>query len=239
MSKSAFIAIVGRPSAGKSTLLNRLTGQKVSIISPVPQTTRNQIRGIVNTAQGQLVFVDTPGFHHSDRKFNRQMKTVIQTALNDVEEVLYVIDPVRPYGTEEREITSALLEYTGPVTAVFNKCDLFSEESEKLQGRIDAYKGLIKELGGEEHQFTGLFPVSAESGEGLDRMLTLLFKNAPEGEPVYPEEFYTDQPPEFRASEIIREKAILESRQELPHSIYVEIADMEISEEENRLWIRA
>jgi GTP-binding protein Era len=239
MKKSAFIAIVGRPSAGKSTLLNRLTGQKVSIISPVPQTTRNKIRGIVNDPRGQLVFVDTPGFHQSERKFNIQMKSVIRSALQDVEEVLYVIDPTRPYGAEEREITAALGEYGGPVAAVFNKSDLFSDDPGKLQAQITAFGKTAREAGLKGDAFHGLFPVSAETGGGIDRLKDLLFQHAPEGEQVYPEEFYTDQPPEFRASEIIREKAILESRQELPHSIYVEIADMEADDEENKLWIRA
>jgi GTP-binding protein Era len=239
MQKSAFVAILGRPSAGKSTLLNRLTGQKVSIISPIPQTTRNKIRGILNDPRGQLVFVDTPGFHRSEKKFNQQMKNIIQSALKDVEAVLYIVDPTRPYGEEEREIAKALLRYDGTVLAVFNKSDLFQDAPDKLQERTDAFTRMLREMEKNEHRFLGLFPVSAVSGDGLEELKEILFQAAPSGEPVYPEEFYTDQPPEFRASEIIREKAIMESRQELPHSIYVEIADMEISEEENRLWIRA
>ena len=239
MRKSAFISILGRPSAGKSTLLNRLTGQKVSIISPVPQTTRNKIRGILNDPQGQIVFIDTPGFHRSEKKFNQQMKNVIQSALDDVESVLYIIDPTRPYGEEEREIAEALLRYEGPVVAVFNKSDLFGGNTAKIQERIGDFSKMLQDKKEKRHRFLGLFPISAVTGEGLEKLKELLFQTAPAGDPVYPEEFYTDQPPEFRASEIIREKAIMESRQELPHSIYVEIADMEISEEENRLWIRA
>jgi GTP-binding protein Era len=231
--KSAFVAVVGRPSAGKSTLMNALCGHKVAIISPVPQTTRNRIRGIVNRDEGQLVFVDTPGFHESSRRVNRHMRGLIEETIRDSEELLYVVDGSRPPGEEELSLMKTVAAHdTIPRVVALNKTDVASLE------HLDQVRLLLAEhLDG-----VPLVPTSALTGRGTDELLAELFRLAPTGEPVYPPDFYTDQPPYFRVSEIIREKAMEGLRQELPHSMYVETLDMEVREHESgdeQLWIRA
>lgn len=227
VNRSGFVAIVGRPSAGKSTLLNKLCGQKVSIVSPYPQTTRNKIRGIVNRDEGQLVFLDTPGFHNSERKFNKQMMTLVASALEETDLVLYLVDGTRAPGQEEAELVGLLKAQAQQVLLAINKVDL------PVHPRWDQFLSSSEGLGVPVHR------VSAETGQGVDELLALLFAAAPEGPPNYPEEYYTDQDPEFRISEVIREQAMIRTREEIPHSIYVEIADLEENHQENRLWIRA
>jgi len=225
--KSAFVTIAGRPSAGKSTILNALCEFKVSIVSPVPQTTRNKIRGIVTREEGQLIFVDTPGYHSSERKFNLSMKSLVHTSLEESEMVLYVVDVTREPGNEETEIVTVLHDSGLPVIVAMNKVD----KSRKFQA---AYKELL-----EEHLPDAVaVPVSALNGEGMDTLVKALFAAAPEGDQMYPEDIVTDQEPSFRIAEIIREKAMLNTKDELPHSLYVEIADME-QRENTTLWVRA
>ena len=226
MTKSAFVAIVGRPSSGKSTFLNTVCGQKISIVSRVPQTTRNKIRGIYHCSHGQLVFVDTPGFQLSEKKFNTYLKDLVLTSLNEVDLVLYLVDASRRPGLEERALLTLVSEGAYNCTVVLNKIDLLNNYSTNHQQEIRS-----------------AFPhnppircVSALRGDGIPDVLTTLLERAPEGEMLYPSEFYTDQTPEFRISEIIREKAIHETTQEVPHALYVEIADLEI--QANKLWVR-
>ena len=224
--KSAFVLLIGRPSSGKSTLLNRICGNKVSIVSPVPQTTRNKIRGILTRTEGQLVFIDTPGFHQSERKFNLYMKELVITTLKEVDMVLYLIDLTRPVGDEERALISLLRSFQGQVIVALNKADqkqTYEKDITENLRRLDFDKPREK--------------ISGLNGQGVEALLSRLFGLAPEGEAFYPEEFYTDQDPEFRIAEIIREKAILQTRQEVPHSIFVEIADTEFHKE--ALWVRA
>jgi GTP-binding protein Era len=216
--KCATLAIVGRPSAGKSTLLNFLAGYKVSITAPVPQTTRNKIRGILTEERGQLIFIDTPGWHDSAKKFNLRMRDLVTSALAEVDMVLYVNDVSRPAGAEEEAIAARLSAFSGKVIAALNKTDI-------SPNHFEANSGFIRErLPGAE-----IVPVSALSGEGTAELKNRLFDLAPEGEMLYPPDYYTDQDPEFRVAEIIREKAIAEIREEIPHALYVEIADMETS----------
>ncbi|MBI9108637.1 MAG: GTPase Era [Spirochaetales bacterium] len=234
--KSAFVSIIGRPSAGKSTLLNKICGEKVSIVSPVPQTTRNKIRGIITRDTGQLVFIDTPGYHNSDKKFNNYLKDLAGSSLAESDLVLYVIDTTRAPGAEEEELLELLKPIAAKTLILFNKTDL----PEKNIQRAAAY---IEEKAPGCFSPESIFPVSAESGDGISRVIQHLYDMAPEGEQMYPDDYYTDQQPEFRVMEIIREKAINISRQELPHSIYVEIADMEMKHNEDgsvkKLWVRA
>lgn len=225
--KSAFVSIVGRPSSGKSTLLNRMCGHKVSIVAPSPQTTRNAIRGIVTRGDVQLIFVDTPGFHTSERKFNQHMVDLIRESFVDVEAVLYLIDSSRPPGEEEAALRAMVTPLRDKLFVAFNKIDLVSDTR--------VHRQFIPDLVPAER----MFELSAETGEGVERLLEALADAAPEGVHYYPEEFYTDQDPEFRAAEIIREQAINRLKQELPHSVFVDIADMELSENGERLWIRA
>ncbi|MFW5688620.1 MAG: GTPase Era [Spirochaetota bacterium] len=231
--RSAFVAIVGRPSAGKSTLLNELCGEKVAIISPVPQTTRNRIRGIVNRPDGQLVFIDTPGFHESSRTFNRHMRGLIEETIRDCEVLLYVVDATRTPGDEELALIGSVASHTElPRVIALNKLDVARKQTAD-QVRILLAQRLPD---------VPCIEISALTGAGVDELLGALYEVAPEGEPVYPDDFYTDQPPEFRVAEVIREKAMTGLREELPHSIYVDVMDMEIRELEGggeQLWIRA
>lgn len=214
MAKSAFVAIAGRPSAGKSTLLNALCGQKVSIVSPVPQTTRNAVRGIVNRAEGQLVFLDTPGFHLSDKKLNVKLRDVATEAFADADIVLYLVDSTREPGPEEEALAAALEGAASRLVCAINKTDAVDSTIESSRSFIAA-------------KFPGapLLELSALKGQGLDALLSALFAKAPEGPAWYPEEYYTDQEPVFRIAEIIREKIFLHTRDELPHAVYVEYKD--------------
>ncbi len=232
--KAAFVAVVGRPSAGKSTLINTLCGQKVSIVSAVPQTTRNMIRGIVNRQEGQLVFVDTPGRHISEKKLNRKLVDLADRALEESELVLYLIDASRPVGPEEEELTRAVQysrAYPDRAVIAINKIDDKRSDTSAVHAFLDdKLSGIPKDRRRE---------ISAKNGTGVEELLRLLFALAPEGPRLYPEDTYTDQDVQFRIAEIIREKAINNLREELPHSIYVEVADTELRNEGKRLWVRA
>ncbi|MDA3850876.1 MAG: GTPase Era [Spirochaetaceae bacterium] len=227
--KSAFVAIIGRPSAGKSTLLNALCGEKVSITSPVPQTTRNKIRGILNRPEGQLVFLDTPGYHRSDKKFNNYLKDLVHSALNESDMVLYLVDSTRPLGREESDIIALLTKEKKPVILGLNKLDAPGQKQDELAAYLRLNTGLEK-----------MFRLSALEEKGFEELLQEIFEQAPEGPPMYPEDYYTDQTPEFRIAEIIREEAIKRTEQEIPHALYVEVSDMEWKEEggPKTLWVR-
>jgi len=255
--KAAFTAVVGRPSTGKSTLINTICGQNVAVVSPVPQTTRNAIRGIVNREQGQLVLVDTPGIHISEKKFNRRLSDTAFRTASESDLILYVLDASRAPGPEEEAIAekiagkvpvTAPLVNAPPVTvaplvAAVNKMDLPSAD-------FDRAAAFLKE------RFPALdakriIPVSAKNNQGIDLLLASLFDLAPEGDAFYPEDYYTDQEIDFRIAEIIRGAALPFLRQELPHAVYVEVADRELrpaeqrspesrkGAETQRLWVRA
>jgi len=227
--KAAFVALVGRPSAGKSTLMNQVCGEKVAIVSAVPQTTRNAIRGIVNREQGQLVFVDTPGRHDSEKKLNKKLMEVSDRALEDADLVLYVLDSTRAPGPEEEKIAIVLAPIAQRTAAAINKIDAHGSDTTRTK------EFLSQQLPGIEE--SRCFPVSAKNNEGIEELLSALYAMAPEGEALYDSEYYTDQETAFRIAEIIREQAINRLRQELPHSLYVDIADAELSG--NNLWVRA
>ncbi len=225
--KSAAVALVGRPSAGKSTLLNRICGWKVSIVSPVPQTTRNRVRGILTEERGQLVLIDTPGFHLSEKKFNRHLVELMTSALAEVDLALYVVDGTRSFGEEEAALLEVLRGCGKPCVIAFNKADAAAASREVVRDRVTA-------------ALTGspLHEISALKGEGIAELIGTLFTLAPEGDQLYPPEYYTDQPPEFRISEIVREKAINRTRQEVPHALYVRIEDLEMKDGGTYLWAR-
>ena len=227
--KSGTISVIGRPSAGKSTLVNTITGMKVSITSPVPQTTRNKIRGIYTDQRGQLVFTDTPGYHLSGKEINRRMQEVTISSLTDSDAILYLVDGTRHPGTEEEAVADMIAKAGVPVVAVINKNDILTKNN-----REDAEFFLR-----ERFPSSPILFASASEDEGVDEILIELFKVIPEGELMYDENTYTDQDLEFRISEIIREKTMATLSDELPHTIYVEIEDMEYSEESQEVWIRA
>ncbi len=227
--KCATVSLIGRPSAGKSTLVNTICEMKVSITASTPQTTRNAIRGIYTDSRGQLIFTDTPGFHLSDKTFNKRMQDVTLSALDESDTILYLIDATRNAETEEIAIATILQKAKAPVVAVINKKDILSQEQiENAQFFLSQYLPNVPVL-----------TASGAEDDGVDEILIELFKHAPEGELMYDESQYTDQDLEFRISEIIREKTINLLSQELPHVIYVEISDIEYSEDENLVWIRA
>lgn len=230
--KSGFAVVVGRPSSGKSTLVNALCGHKISIVSSVPQTTRRTVRGIANSDAGQIVFLDTPGFHISEKEFNRNLNEMVSAELKEgPDTVLYTVDLTRDPGNEEAAL-AGLLSRSGicPVIA-FNKADLSDKETEAAVAKYrHFFSAFWSEISGT--------PVSALKRQGLEKLLDLLFADLKEGELLYPQDYYTDQTPEFRIAEIIREKAMNRLAEELPHSVYVEIADLECPSD-NELWIRA
>lgn len=227
--RSAFVAIVGRPSVGKSTLLNSLTGHHVAIVSRVPQTTRNRIRGIVTRPGGQLVFVDTPGFHESTRRLNRHMRGLIEETIRECELLLYVTDATRAPGDEEIALADLVASHDGrPRVVAINKID--AADGDALGQLRVLLRTRLPEL--------PVVEISALTGAGTDALVDALLERAPEGPPDYPADFYTDQPPEFRVAEIIRGRAMEGLRAELPHSIYVDVVDMEEQDGE-QLWIRA
>jgi len=209
--KSAFIAVVGRPSAGKSTLVNAICGQKVAIVSPVPQTTRNTIRGIKTTEAYQLVFLDTPGLHDSEKAINRRLRDIAVHALKDADLVLYVVDTTRAPGAEEESIIAKVAPYAGKTIVAVNKID--ARESDIARARLFL-----------EERMPGAraFDISAEKGTGVEAVVEALAEACPLGPEFYPPEFYTDQEPVFRIAETIREKVFLHTRNEVPHAVYVE-----------------
>jgi GTP-binding protein Era len=234
--KAAFVAVVGRPSVGKSTLINQICGQKLAIVSASPQTTRNAIRGIVNRDEGQLVFVDTPGRHNSEKKLNKKLLEVSLRAVEDSDLVLYVLDASRAPGSEESAVAEFLAPHAPRTVAAVNKID----ERGADPGR--SLEFLRRELSGLGED--RCFPISAKKNEGLAPLLSCLYSLAGEGEAFYGAEYYTDQEVDFRIAEIIREQAIKRLRQELPHALYVDVADTEFIRPGGdgsvpRLWVRA
>jgi GTP-binding protein Era len=226
--KAGVVAIVGRPSAGKSTLLNALCGGKISIVSPVPQTTRTRVRGILNGPGGQLVFIDTPGFHISQKKLNRYMTDLVTATLSEVDVVLYVVDSSRAVGEEERALLEILRGVPRPIVIALNKADMDAVGGETVGKTVaDALP-----------QASPPSCISALRGTGLAELKERLFSFAPEGEQMYPEDYYTDQAPEFRVSEIVREKAMLQTREEVPHALYVRMEDLEMRDDGATLWAR-
>ena len=228
--KTALVTIIGRPSAGKSTFLNTAAGEPVSIVSAMPQTTRNAIRGIVNTSLGQLVFVDTPGYHDSEKKMNLKMRTIVTDQLADSDLILYIIDSTRNCAEEERLITALLESHQDKIVIAVNKIDDIKPLREHVRKFIKANLPGVPE--------NRIFEISAKNDVGINEVLKALYDMAKPGPHLYSEEFYTDQEVDFRIAEIIREQAINRLDQEVPHAVYVQIADMEMRSP-TKMWCRA
>lgn len=227
--KVATVSVIGRPSSGKSTLINTICEMKVSITSPVPQTTRNKIRGIYTDQRGQLIFTDTPGYHISDKEINKRMQEVTVSALQDSDIILYVVDGTRVAKKEEETIADMIRKSKVPAVVAINKKDILTNNN------IEDSTFFISE----RLPNAPVCLCSALDDDGIDEVLIEIFKLAKEGELLYSEEQYTDQDLEFRISEIIREKAMDKLSDELPHVIFVDVSDLEYDEEEKRVWIRA
>ncbi|HHX73462.1 MAG TPA: GTPase Era [Firmicutes bacterium] len=213
MFRSGFVALTGRPNVGKSTLLNTLIGEKMAIISEKPQTTRNQIRGILTTADYQLVFLDTPGIHKPQHKLGEKMVEIALRTLQEVDLILFLADAVAGPGGGDEYVLEKLKNVKTPVILVINKTDR-SGRSRALE-LISHYSGLFA--------FQGAVAISALEGTGTDELLQLMLTHLPEGPLYYPADMVTDQPERFIVAELIREKLLQLTRDEVPHAIAVEI----------------
>lgn len=209
---SGFAAILGRPNAGKSTLLNRILETKLAIISSKPQTTRTTIQGVLTSDDYQLVFVDTPGLHKADSLLNRQMMEAISEALDGKDVLLYLADVTLPFTPQDEEALGVLSGTDTPVILVLNKIDRVKEKIQMLPV-IDAYR--------QRREFVECVPVSAATGEGVDQLLKEILSRMPKGPAWFPADYLTDQPERFLAAEIVREKIMGATRQEVPHSVAV------------------
>jgi len=223
--KSGFIAVVGRPNAGKSTLTNALVGEKVSIVTPAPQTTRNRILGVVNRAEAQAVLVDTPGIHKPLSRLNEQMMAFVRQALEERDLALLIVDASEPFGKGDQYAVELLREYAPATLLVLNKIDLIRKN--RLLPLIDRYSKL--------YEFKEIVPVSALRGEGLDELMGAAINLLPEGPRYFPPDVYTDQPERFLAGEIIREKVIRHTRQEMPYATAVLMDEFEETETITRI----
>ena len=214
--KSGFAALVGRPNVGKSTLMNRLIGQKIAITSSKPQTTRNRIQTVYTSEAGQIVFLDTPGIHRAKNKLGSYMVNVAERTLEDVDVVLWLVEPSTFIGAGERHIIQALKRHSTPVILVINKTDTVKKEEVLLF--IDTYR--------KEMEFAEIVPVSALKGDNAEELISCIMKYLPYGPAFYDEDTVTDQPERQIVAELIREKALRCLEDEIPHGIAVSIESM-------------
>ena len=216
--KSGFVTLIGRPNVGKSTLMNYLIGQKIAITSNKPQTTRNRIQTVLTTDEGQIVFVDTPGIHKAKNKLGEYMVNVAEKTLNEVDVVLWLVEPTTFIGAGEQHIAKQLQRVKTPVILVINKVD--SVKREEILPAIAAYKDI--------YDFAEIVPVSARSGDNADELLRVIMKYLPYGPQFYDEDTVTDQPERQIVAELIREKALHSLQDEIPHGIAVAIDRMKM-----------
>jgi GTPase len=215
--RAGFVAIVGRPNAGKSTFLNRVVGQKVAIVTDKPQTTRNRIQGIVTTAKGQIIFIDTPGLHEADSALGRQMMHEVAAALEGIDVLLLMVDASRALPYADSLLLQKAARFKGKTIIALNKVDRLPKP--KLLPLIDALQ--------KSFEFAAIVPISALKGTGIDQLQREILQRLPESEPYFPEDQITDQPERFLAAEIIREKAIKIMYHEVPYALAVFIDKFE------------
>ncbi len=215
--RSGFVAIVGRPNAGKSTLLNRLVGQKVAIVTSKPQTTRNRIQGIVTRPEGQIVFIDTPGLHSPDSALGRQMMREVAAALEGIDVLLLMVDASRTLPHADDLLLDRAKRFRGKTVLALNKIDGLPKS--KLLPLIEAFHKAF--------EFAAIVPISALKGDGCQELLSQVVRLLPEGEPYFPEDQVTDQPERFLAAEIVREKAIQSMYHEVPYALAVKVEKFE------------
>lgn len=218
--KSGFVSIIGRPNVGKSTFMNQVIGQKIAIMSDKPQTTRNKIQGVYTTEHAQLVFIDTPGIHKPLSKLGDYMIRIAESTLNEVDVVLFLVDAFAGIGGGDRYIIEQLKKIKTPVFLVINKIDLVHPEA--LLPLIDQYNALFS--------FQEVVPISALNGNNISHLLNLLIQYMPEGPQYYPDDQITDHPEQFVVAELIREKILHMTHEEIPHSVAVQIEDMSVDE---------
>lgn len=216
--KSGFVTLTGRPNVGKSTLMNRLIGQKIAITSNKPQTTRNKIQTVLTRQEGQIIFVDTPGIHKAKNKLGEYMVNVAERTVNEVDVVLWLVEPSTYIGEGDRHIAEQLAKTDTPVILVINKVDMV--KAEEIVAAIEAYKNLC--------DFAEIVPVSARSGQNTEELLKVIFQYLPQGPQFYDEDTITDQPERQIVAELIREKALHALDKEIPHGIAVAIERMKV-----------
>ena len=226
MFKSGFVTIIGRPNVGKSTFLNKVLGQKITITSDKPQTTRNNISGIYTSETSQIIFIDTPGIHKPKHKLGEFMTNEAINTLKSVDLIMFMIDGNESFGRGDQFIIEQLENVKVPVFLVVNKADL-TEDIEKLKHNIDQYKAA--------YNFKGIFSISAKRGDNIERFLDDLENELEEGPKYYPDDQITDHPEKFIISELVREKVLRLTREEIPHSVMVLIDYMEYDETNPRL----
>ena len=223
MFKSGFVAIVGRPNVGKSTLMNKIMGEKLSIVSNKPQTTRNNIQTILTKDDYQIVFVDTPGIHKPKHKLGEYMVNMAKDSLSDVDVVLFLTNPDSEIGRGDKFILESLKDVNAPVFLVLNKID--ENTQKKVADSLDMYS--------KEFDFKEIVPISALSGKNVDTLLELMVDNLKEGPKYYPDDMIADVQERFVIAEIVREKALKTLRDEVPHGIAVDIIQMKQKENGN------
>jgi GTPase len=229
---SGFVCILGRPNAGKSTLLNALVGEKLAIISPKPQTTRNRILGIINVPKvkareaGQIVLIDTPGVHRSGSSLGRKMMSEVREALEGCELILMIVDAKRKWDRDDAFVLDLAKKAGTPVFLLLNKIDLLADKS-KLLPLIAQFQTL--------HDFKEIVPISALKKKGLDELLSCVLKALPNGPRYFPEDQITDQPVRFMAAELIREHVLMQTHEEVPHAVSVLIEQFEESPKLTRI----
>ncbi len=216
--RAGFVTILGRPNAGKSTLLNALLGTKLAIVAAKPQTTRTSIQGVLTLPEAQIVFVDTPGIHKSNTLLNKRMMDTVRAAAGGPDVVLFVIDALAPFTDEDLQAVDLAKKTAAPVIAVINKMDWLTEKP-KVLSLIEKYRAL--------HDFAAYIPISAKTGDGLDVLRREIIERLPTGPSQYSDDYLTDQPQRFLASEVLREKVLHHTQQEVPHAVAVVIDSWE------------
>lgn len=227
--RSGFVALIGRPNVGKSTLMNQVIGQKIAIMSDKPQTTRNKIQGIYTSEEGQIIFLDTPGIHKPHSKLGEYLVRTAHNAFKEVDLILFLVDAAEGMGAGDRFIMENLRDVHTPVFLVVNKIDQVHPDD--LLPLIDQYRGRFS--------FAEVVPISALQGNNVSTLVQLILNRLPEGPQYYPSDQITDHPERFIVSELIREKVLTLTREEIPHSVAVVVEEMKMRENSNTLYIRA
>ena len=224
--KSGFVAIIGRPNVGKSTFINQVLGKKVSIISPKPQTTRNKLQGIYTTNEEQIIFIDTPGIHKPSNKLGDFMNKEAYSSLNDVDMIMLLVDGTQDFGTGDSYVLNILKKVKTKVVLVINKIDLIHDKK-RLFENISKFEN--------EYKFNHAFLISALTGQNVNDLLKYISSNLNDGPMYFPKDQITDHPEKFIISEIIREKVLYLTKEEVPHSVACVLEHMEFDKENANL----
>jgi GTP-binding protein Era len=227
--RSGFVSIIGRPNVGKSTLMNHVIGQKIAIMSDKPQTTRNKIQGVLTSQEGQIIFIDTPGIHKPKTKLGDYMVKLATSTLNEVDIILFMVDVAEGYGSGDQFIMDQMKQIKTPVFLLLNKIDKVGPEN--LLPAIELYA--------KHYSFEEVIPISAHLGNNVNTLIQQILKRLPEGPQYYPSDQITDHPERFVVAELIREKVLELTREEIPHSIAIEIEEMKAREHNETVYISA